>query len=88
VLSEQHRRLLAAAIFAAAVPPRFAISLVIEIRAKKTGELEVRHGGRTFFASNVSPVTASGTTLLLSVIRGVAALFTGCKRSPQKSRSL
>jgi hypothetical protein len=44
--------------------------------------------GPDFFASNVSPVTASSTTLLLSVIRGVAALFMGCKRRPQKSRSL
>ena len=86
MLSEQHRRLFSCGHFAAAVPPRFAISLVIEIRAKKTGELEVRHGGRTFFASNVSPVTASGTTLLLSVIRGVAALFTGVKAETTVTR--
>ena len=33
--------------------------------------------GRAFFASNVSPVTASLATLMLNAIRGVAALFMG-----------
>ena len=35
------------------VPPRFTNLLPSEIRATKTGELGVRHGGRTFFRSRV-----------------------------------
>ena len=49
VLSEQHRPNLLRGHFVAPVPPRFTNFLASEIRVKKTGELEVRHGGRTFF---------------------------------------
>ena len=72
--------------FVAVVLPRFTIVLTNEIRAKKTGERKSGTAAGLFFASNVSPVTASLATLMLNAISRGGRFIHGVKAATTEKR--